>query len=203
MDTAFFFTDYCRKMYHLPLLPGYGPNTNLRSSVPAPIARGTTSYLATLSEAEEDGYQGSYFTQPTRRSSVDRQDGYISSASPVETRKLHPSEQLLTPGSGSNLGGFDSALLSETETWTDGETAPSPNRKGQQKAPVAPPAPGHADDVAEIIFFDYGVVVFFGFTEQQEKDILEDIETAGIMNREINEADWEVEECHFAVRPSQ
>jgi len=37
-------------------------------------------------------------------------------------------------------------------------------------------------------------------TEGQERDILEDIENAGIMKRKIHEDDWEVEECHFTVR---
>lgn len=56
------------------------------------------------------------------------------------------------------------------------------------------------DDVAEVVFFEYGVVVFFGLDEQQEKDILEDADNAGIMKRKLNESDWEIEECHFTVR---
>lgn len=43
-------------------------------------------------------------------------------------------------------------------------------------------------------------MVFFGLTGNQERDILEDIENAGVMKRKIAEDDWEVEECHFAVR---
>lgn len=54
-----------------------------------------------------------------------------------------------------------------------------------------------AAKVAEVVFFEYGVTVFFGLTEQEERDVLEDCETAGCWGRSINEDDWEVEECHY------
>jgi uncharacterized Rmd1/YagE family protein len=55
------------------------------------------------------------------------------------------------------------------------------------------------DQVAEVVFFSYGVVVFFGLGEAQEKSIIEDIEKAGVPADPISERDWEVEECHFVV----
>ena len=55
------------------------------------------------------------------------------------------------------------------------------------------------DNVAEVIFFDYGVAVFFGLDEGQERCILEDLDHAGIVKRGFKEDDWEVEECHYAV----
>ncbi|TEB34374.1 DUF155-domain-containing protein [Coprinellus micaceus] len=57
------------------------------------------------------------------------------------------------------------------------------------------------DNVGEVVFFDYGVVVFFGLAEPHERDILEDIEEAGIVRRLIPEDEWEIEECHFAHDP--
>lgn len=57
----------------------------------------------------------------------------------------------------------------------------------------------NGEDYAEVIFFAYGVVVFFGLTEQQERGVLEDVERAGVMRKKLGEDDWEVEECHFAV----
>ncbi|KXN92159.1 Sporulation protein RMD8 [Leucoagaricus sp. SymC.cos] len=170
-------------MYHLPLLPGYGPNANIRSSAPAPVTQGA-SYMTALSEAEEDGYQGSYFTQPIRRSSVDMRDGPSSSVA---------------------------VLLSDTEAWTDSESIPTQRRAIQVREPhpaVTPPPPKEPttstppeDEIAEVVFFEYGVVVFFGLTERQENDILEDIENAGIMKRKISEDDWEIEEFHFTHDP--
>jgi uncharacterized Rmd1/YagE family protein len=53
--------------------------------------------------------------------------------------------------------------------------------------------------VAEVVFFEYGVVVFFGLEEGHEIGILEDIGNAGILRRPIVEDDWEIEECHFTV----
>jgi uncharacterized Rmd1/YagE family protein len=57
-----------------------------------------------------------------------------------------------------------------------------------------------SDDAAEIVFFAYGVAVFFGFDEMQERDILEDVHGAGTLKGSRAESEWEVEECHFAVR---
>ncbi|KAJ2936770.1 hypothetical protein H1R20_g331, partial [Candolleomyces eurysporus] len=54
------------------------------------------------------------------------------------------------------------------------------------------------DSVGEVVFFEYGVLVFFGLTEREERDILEDIEQAGVIRRPISEDDFEIEECHFA-----
>jgi len=53
--------------------------------------------------------------------------------------------------------------------------------------------------VAEAVFYSYGVSVFFGFTETQEKDIMEDCLNAGAWSRPQLEDDWEVEECHYVV----
>lgn len=55
------------------------------------------------------------------------------------------------------------------------------------------------NNVAEAIFFSYGVSVFFGFNETEEKEIMEDAETAGAWIRGLNEDDWEVEEFHYVV----
>jgi uncharacterized Rmd1/YagE family protein len=56
--------------------------------------------------------------------------------------------------------------------------------------------------VAEAVFYAYGVSVFFGFTETQEKEIMEDCLNAGAWSRPQAEDDWEVEECHYVVRLS-
>ena len=53
--------------------------------------------------------------------------------------------------------------------------------------------------MAEVVFFSYGVAVFFGLEEAQERDILDDLESAGVWIRKREEDDWEIEECHFAV----
>lgn len=150
-------------MYHLPLLPGYGPNSNFRSSAPAHTP-GRKSFSTRLSEAEENGYQDTYFASAQTPTSA--RDGYMSSGSPVDSRRPLPKHN-----------------ESDAE---DDESERVPLRKKE-------------DEIAEVVFFDYGVVVFFGLDEGQERGILEDLDNAGILKRPIKEDDWEVEECHFAV----
>ncbi|KAF7309639.1 DUF155 domain-containing protein [Mycena indigotica] len=174
-------------MYHLPLLPGYGPNSNIRSSVPSKLTTGK-SILSRLSEAEEDGYQGSYFPAP--RSPKEHHDGYISSSSPVFTRQTSFPHD--TPASEQipETPIFDATSLPPSQR--------SPEILSSNDVPPPPPLAAPDEEVAEVIFFDYGVVVFFGLDEIQEKSVLEDIVNAGIMKKQLAEDDWEVEECHFA-----
>ncbi|KAF8196733.1 hypothetical protein K438DRAFT_1825473 [Mycena galopus ATCC 62051] len=178
-------------MYHLPLLPGYGPGSNIRSSLPAKSATGK-SILSRLSEAEEDGYQGSYF--PAAHSPKDRNDGYISSESPVYTRKPLPP---FAPESVPETTAFEE--VQETPVSEPDPLVAFDNDTPASEGPQVPaPAPTVEEDVAEVVFFEYGVVVFFGLDEQQERSILEDVENAEIMKKKISEGDWEIEECHFA-----
>jgi uncharacterized Rmd1/YagE family protein len=225
---------YCAQMYHLPLLPGYGPNANVRSSAPSKMKTGR-SFLAHLSEAEENGYQGTYFTTPTPQ--ADNLGGYISSSSPVEPRKSSARHHFLPPvdlpvphlpphaetdnETDLDVSGFatepeietpySEQLPGETPQQLDidpgAETDPGPGIYNRWKPPREE-VPSEAskrsdDDVAEVVFFEYGVVVFFGLAEDQERDILEDIDNAGIMKRKIEEEDWEIEECHFTVSQLQ
>ncbi|AMD22658.1 HHL112Cp [Eremothecium sinecaudum] len=61
---------------------------------------------------------------------------------------------------------------------------------------IKPPDQQHA----EIFIFNYGVVVFWNFTEIQEKNILGDIAFSGVKNmviRPLDEQDIEIEQFHF------
>jgi uncharacterized Rmd1/YagE family protein len=80
----------------------------------------------------------------------------------------------------------DTRRLDESEAEVEDQEERRPKRK--------------EDEVAEVVFFEYGVVVFFGLDEEQERGIIEDLDSAGILKGPIVEDDWEVEECHFAVR---
>ncbi|KAJ6496787.1 hypothetical protein DFH09DRAFT_1205017 [Mycena vulgaris] len=184
-------------MYHLPLLPGYGPNSNIRSSVPAKSTTGR-SILSRLSEAEEDGYQGTYF--PTAYSPKAHRDGYIGSSSPVFTRKTDPYAPSSVPETPASEGVPQTPASEPGPSTAFGEDTPASERPSTAYSDeqVAPATTIPEEDVAEVVFFEYGVVVFFGLDEQQEKSVLEDIENAGIMKQKIAEEDWEIEECHFA-----
>ncbi len=142
-------------MYHLPLLPGYGPAAKVRSSVPAPSH---TRRLSRMSQAEEDGYRD---LEENEVEGESRERGFL-----VDTPLITQSPTLALP------------------------TAPV----GEPRTPVA-----IGDDAAEIVFFAYGVAVFFGFDETQERDILEDVHGAGTVKGARAESEWEIEECHYAV----
>ncbi|KAH9074186.1 DUF155-domain-containing protein [Lactarius deliciosus] len=184
-------------MYHLPLLPGYGPAAKVRSSVPAPSH---TRRLTRMSQAEEDGYTGSYFV-PGRspENGFWRDDGYIAGHSPPAPRR-EPEDSEVEGESrdrGRSVGSAETpALVPPDLTFTPASTGALP--ASEPRTPVL--APG--DDAAEIVFFAYGVVVFFGFEEMQERYILEDVDGAGALKGVRAEGEWEVEECHFAYDPT-
>lgn len=67
--------------------------------------------------------------------------------------------------------------------------------------------PPNALSFGEMFVFSYGVLVFWNFTEKQEKDILADLtfstSSTGVLlaARPLNEADFETEEFHFEYNP--
>jgi uncharacterized Rmd1/YagE family protein len=183
-------------MYHLPLLPGYGPAAKVRSSVPAPSH---TRRLTRMSQAEEDGYTGSYFI-PGRspENGFWRDDGYIAGHSPPAVRR-EPEESVdgESRDRGMSVEPTETpALVAQEIAFTPAPPAAPP--EGEERTPVL--APG--DDAAEIVFFAYGVAVFFGFDEMDERYILEDVHGAGAIKGGRQEGEWEVEECHFAFDPT-
>ncbi|KAJ4473120.1 DUF155-domain-containing protein [Lentinula aciculospora] len=180
-------------MYHLPLLPGYGPNSNIRSSAPVKTNDGK-SILTRLSEAEEMGYQGSYF--PHEAESSPNEDGYMTSSSPTETRRAltqRTPTSIVTDMSEEPPFSSTSYISSSPETIRQ-QRVPSSFQIEREQVP--------AQENAEVVFFEYGVIVCFGLSEGEEKSILEDVENAGILQRKINEEHWEIEECHFAHDPN-
>ena len=180
-------------MYHLPLLPGYGPAAKVRSSV---AALSHTRRLSHMSQAEEDGYTGSYFIPGRSPENGFSHDGYIArspTSSPTDRRMREPEE---TEVEGSRERG----PLVDTPVVVPSPAFEPPHASAPVNEPRTPVATG--DDAAEIVFFAYGVAVFFGFDDMQERDILEDIHGAGAVKGARAESEWEVEECHFAVSES-
>lgn len=81
----------------------------------------------------------------------------------------------------------------------------APNERIREASPqrIAP----DASTFAEMFVFSYGVVVFWNFTEHQEKDVLADLtfsesETGiSLVTRPQREEDFETEEFHFEYSP--
>ncbi|EEB06135.1 Sad1 interacting factor 3 [Schizosaccharomyces japonicus yFS275] len=58
---------------------------------------------------------------------------------------------------------------------------------------------------AELFIFDYGVVVFWNFSERQEKDVLADLTFASncsLMTKPLSEEECEIEDLHFHYAPN-
>lgn len=147
-------------MYHLPLLPGYGPSANVRSSA-APTHQ-EPDVIVPISEAE---------------------DTVNLISLPASPALGIANEAVLSPPVGADVP-------HEVFTPVIQETPSIGHHDTEEDLPQR---------FAEAIFFSYGVVVFFGLEEGQERAILEDVQNAGVMRRPLEEDRWEVEECHYAV----
>ncbi|KAI0188072.1 hypothetical protein F4808DRAFT_427394 [Astrocystis sublimbata] len=88
--------------------------------------------------------------------------------------------------------------------YPDGSAASTEhNHSGNRQTGPVNGLTANAQEFAEVFVFSYGVVVFWNFTEQQEKAILADItfaesETGGsLVTRPLEQSDFETEEFHF------
>ncbi len=173
---------YCA--YHLPLLPGT-EGYRLRSSPPFQSAKGGSVLDEAIARSEQRDYGESYFTEEEQHSV-----------------RGHYSEEEQAIDSDRNIG-------DEMET---------PRLNGQRRGSNVSqrsnsPSGGQSFDAyrfAEMYVFSYGVVVFWNFSERQEKDILADFAFATIVDPKTNnvspltlttialeEEDFETEEFHF------
>lgn len=111
---------------------------------------------------------------------------------------FHGAQGLGSPNTGPILQAFSSA--SETVGQNDG----SPGQISV--SPINRLLPD-VKNFGEMFVFSYGVVVFWNFTEHQEKDILADITFAenetglSLATRPLEEIDFETEEFHFEYSP--
>ena len=107
----------------------------------------------------------------------------------------HPGQLDHTPSTAM----VPSDLRQSEPTNPDSEfTTPYPSH-GRPQARSRRKSAFFSNKVAEAVFFSYGVSVFFGFQESEERMIMEDCESAGVWARGQKEDDWEVEEFHYVV----
>ncbi|OCH86851.1 DUF155-domain-containing protein [Obba rivulosa] len=184
-------------VYHLPLLPGYGPNANIRSSAPA-ASPGVEDHGFMLSEAEEDGYQ-SGFEPSTSAPAAIPLEGYVPALADTET-DVAPNVAFIPAAEASESEDKLEQLTSEVQFQV--EPQESRRRQSNEESRRRPDLRESESEFAEAVFFSYGVVVFFGLAEGQERGILEDVEAAGVVRRKIDEDDWEIEQCHYAHDPN-
>ena len=165
-------------VYHLPLLPG-SEGYRIRSSPVLKSAGGKAVLDEEIERSELRDYGEGYFDE----------------------------------GGGESFGvrgteGEESPKRLEIDHLTNGYKSNGPP---DREAPARSASPSrvatNALKFAEMFVFSYGVVVFWNFTERQEKDILADLtfsesETGiSLVNGAQREEDFETEEFHFEYSP--
>lgn len=171
------YDDCLYTVYHLPLLPG-NDGYRIRSSPILKNPGGKAVVDVEIERSEDRDYHEGYF-EDTDTYGV---RGPTPHGETEEERDEREAEE---------ARGREQEHVAEQSQRID-----SPHR-------VAP----DATTFAEMFVFSYGVVVFWNFTERQEKDILADFtfsenETGvSLLARPENEADFETEELHFEYSP--
>lgn len=173
---------YCA--YHLPLVPGI-EGYRLRSSPAVKSARGGSVLDEAIERSEQSDYRQPYSAEEEEQHSV---------------RGNYTPEEAY---------GESNQDLNELERPRLNGQRRDSNVSQRSNSPSAP-VPIDSYRFAEMYVFNYGVVVFWNFSERQEKDMLADFAFATITNPEthvvtstplttnpLQEEDFETEEFHF------
>ncbi|KAG0138054.1 hypothetical protein HOY82DRAFT_575622 [Tuber indicum] len=167
---------YCA--YHLPIMSG-NDGYRVRSSPVLKSPGGKAVLDVQIERSEQRDYHEGYFEDSytgERRTSGDgsyEEDG-------------HPK----SPGKGH---GFPQDGRDDHHTYNQGYRPESPRDSNMNDMKA----------FAEMFVFNYGVVVFWGFSERQEKDILADLTFAQndfgsqLISGRLKEDEFETEEFHF------
>lgn len=173
------YDDCLYTVYHLPLLPG-SEGFRIRSS---PILKNPGG-KAVLDEEIE------------RNENRDYHEGYFEDTDTHGVRGGEESPRNESEEDRNRREDDGRRSREENHGLAQGRRIDSPNR-------IAP----DATTFAEMFVFSYGVVVFWNFTERQEKDILADLtfsehETGiSLVTRPQDEDDFEMEDLHFEYSP--
>jgi uncharacterized Rmd1/YagE family protein len=173
------YDDCLYTVYHLPLLPG-SEGFRIRSSPVLKNPGGKAVLDEEIDRNERRDYHEGYFEDT---------DTYGVRGGEESPRNESDEDRQRREQEGRRS-------REETRVLAQGRRGDSPNR-------LAP----DATTFAEMFVFSYGVVVFWNFTERQEKDILADLtfsehETGiSLVSRPQDEDDFETEELHFEYSP--
>ena len=173
------YDDCLYTVYHLPLLPG-SEGFRIRSSPVLKNPGGKAVLDEEIDRNERRDYHEGYFEDT---------DTYGVRGGEESPRNESDEDRERREQEGRRN-------REQTRVLAQGRRGDSPNR--------------HAPDAttfAEMFVFSYGVVVFWNFTERQEKDLLADLtfsahETGiSLASRPQDEDDFETEELHFEYSP--
>lgn len=173
------YDDCLYNVYHLPLLPGV-EGFRIRSSPTLKSPGGKAVLDEEIDRNERRDYHEGYFEDT---------DTYGVRGGEESPRNESDEDRQRREQEGRRS-------REESRVLAQGRRGDSPNR-------LAP----DATTFAEMFVFSYGVVVFWNFSERQEKDILADLtfsehETGiSLVSRPLDEDDFETEELHFEYSP--
>ncbi|KAI9744495.1 MAG: hypothetical protein M1818_002024 [Claussenomyces sp. TS43310] len=173
------YDDCLYTVYHLPLLPG-AEGYRIRSSPVLKRPGGRAVLDEEIERSENRDYHEGYFEDS---------DTYGVRGGEESPRNQSDEDRASREESGN-------MTREEARALTQGRRPDSPHR-------IAP----DATTFAEMFVFTYGVVVFWNFTEHQEKDILADLTFSetntgiSLVSRPQDESDFETEEFHFEYSP--
>ncbi|RMD40739.1 hypothetical protein DV735_g4397, partial [Chaetothyriales sp. CBS 134920] len=187
---------YCA--YHLPLLPGT-EGCRLRSSPPFKSAKGGSILDEAIERSEQRDYHGVYEAEEEQHSvrGEDERDTVRDDSERLEPEEARHDEEDRTGRDDrppAQINGFRRRNSNSSQR----STSPGPSTQFDSYR------------FAEMFVFGYGVVVFWNFSERQEKDVLADMAFATIVDPKTNvvapltlvnnplaEEDFETEEFHF------
>ncbi|OIW25906.1 DUF155-domain-containing protein [Coniochaeta ligniaria NRRL 30616] len=178
------YDDCLYTVYHLPLLQGIdGYRLRSRPILKTPGTGKTVLDLEIERSERRDVHEGYFdeFAYSVRGQDHEGEHEHGGSPSEHDGGPLH---QSVSEDRGREL-----------ERYLDEQGAMANN-------PINPLMPD-VKNFAEMFVFSYGVVVFWNFTEHQEKDILADLTFAenetgtSLLTRPLEQSDFETEEFHF------
>ncbi|RJE19083.1 YagE family [Aspergillus sclerotialis] len=179
--------------YHLPLLPG--PEGYRLKSSPVIKYPGGKSLLDEEIERNELRDHHEDYAVEAEEHSVGRRQEHEHDSPRHESEGASPHGDLLQ-------------TIPEDEQMGHMEATIREHHSQPQTPAIQPQSPASRlpYDVAEMFVFSYGVVVFWNFTEKQEKDLLADLAFATssatgtpipLATAPLDEEDFETEEFHF------
>ncbi|CAK7269102.1 Sad1-interacting factor 3 [Sporothrix epigloea] len=221
------YDDCLYTVYHLPLLPGHdGFRVRSRPMLKTPGTGKTVLDLEIERSERRDehmGYYDEYASHRDGHSNENTGNSDSNSGGQQTNGIMHDNDQrhgLDRPSPGEQPHRQPQQDGEEPQQAGQNLYSLSPSQDGMENpmGTLAPPvnrlAP-EAKHFAEMFVFSYGVVVFWNFTEHQEKDILADLAFAedesslstspaarSLVTRPLDEADFETEEFHFEYSAS-
>lgn len=178
------YDDLLYAAYHLPLLPGSEEGCRVRSSPPLKTEEGENILDRQIEATEARDHGDEFIDAPPR----DQETGDTH----IEDR---PADKDQLPFDDSQ-----DTVIAEG----NGEAPHKQPLRRRDSNPTAADLPAMYK-YAEMFVLSYGVVVFWNFSERQERNVLADLTFAlnrTLMTRPLQDKDVETEEFHFEYSPN-